>query len=153
MHCSMMSGELGGEQPGLPEGASLFAVEEIAEIESGDGGEGCGFRRGVGLAEDVGGADDGVLDVGAGLAFEAEGVFEVEGDDGVAGEAQHEVAERADGDLRGDGEAFGFVDLRVAGVDFGFGGGDELVEEVVGLDAEAFAAADFDVGLASGLLR
>ena len=60
------------------------------------------LRRGVGLAEDVGGADDGVLDVGAGLAFEAEGVFEVEGDDGVAGEAEHEVAEGADGDLRGD---------------------------------------------------
>ncbi len=34
----------------------------------------------------------------------------------------------------------------MAGVDFGFGGGDELVEEVVGLDAEALAAADFDEG-------
>ena len=35
----------------------------------------------------------------------------------------------------------------MAGVDLGFGGGDELVEQVVGLDAEAFAAADLDVGL------
>ena len=34
----------------------------------------------------------------------------------------------------------------MAGVDLGFGGGDELIEEVVGLDAEALAAADFDVG-------
>ena len=50
-------------------------------------------------------------------------------------------------------DALGFGELGVAGVDFGFGGGDELVEEVVGFDAEAFAAADFDVGLASGLLR
>ena len=101
------------------------------------------------FAEDVGGADDGVLDVGAGLAFEAEGVFEVEGDDGVAGEAEHEVAEGADGDLFGDGVAFGVGEVGVAGVDFGFCGGDELVEEVVGFDAEAFAAADFDVGLAA----
>ena len=41
------------------------------------------------------------------------------------------------------------MSLGVAGVDFGFCGGDEPVEEVVGFDAEALAAADFDVGLAS----
>ncbi len=34
----------------------------------------------------------------------------------------------------------------LARVDFGACGGDELVDQVVGLDAEAFAAADFDVG-------
>ena len=82
------------------------------------GGRGFGFG-GAGFAEDVGGADDGVLDVGAGLAFEAERVFEVEGDDGVAGEAEHEVAEGADGDLLGDGLAFVGGELGVAGVDFG----------------------------------
>ena len=60
----------------------------------------------AGLAKDVGGADDGVLDVGAGLALEAERVFEVEGDDRVAGKAQHEVAKRADRDLCGDLRAF-----------------------------------------------
>ena len=37
----------------------------------------------------------------------------------------------------------------MAGVDFGFCGGDELVEEVVGFDAEALAAADFDVRFAA----
>ncbi len=34
----------------------------------------------------------------------------------------------------------------MAGVDFGAGGGDETVEEIVGFDAEALAAADLDVG-------
>ncbi len=34
----------------------------------------------------------------------------------------------------------------VAGVDLGLGGGGELVEEVVGFDAVAFAAADLDEG-------
>ncbi len=35
----------------------------------------------------------------------------------------------------------------MAGVDLGLGGGDEAVEQIVGLDAEALAAADLDVGL------
>ena len=39
--------------------------------------------------------------------------------------------------MSGDGEAFGGFDLGVACVYFGFGGGDELVEEVIGFDAEA----------------
>ena len=34
----------------------------------------------------------------------------------------------------------------MARVDFGARGGDELVDQVVGLDAETFAAADFNVG-------
>jgi hypothetical protein len=34
----------------------------------------------------------------------------------------------------------------VAGVDFALGGGDEFVDQVVGLDAEPFASGDFDVG-------
>jgi hypothetical protein len=34
----------------------------------------------------------------------------------------------------------------VAGVDLGFGLFDELVDQVVGLDAEALAAGDLDVG-------
>ncbi len=100
------------------------------------------------FAEDVADADDGVLNVGAGLAFEAERVFEVESDDGVARELEHEVAQRADGDLLGDlrgGSASGLAAWRV--VDLGLRGGDELVDQVVGLDAEALAAADFDVGL------
>jgi hypothetical protein len=69
-----------------------------------------------GFAEDVADADDGVLDVGAGFALEAERVFEVEGDDGAAGELEHEVAQRADGDLLGDLLAFGFGAVGLAGV-------------------------------------
>ena len=73
----------------------------------------------AGLAEDVGGADDGILHVGAGLTFKAERVSEVEGDDGVACEAQHEVAQRADGDLARDLCAFGLVEFGMARVDLG----------------------------------
>ena len=35
----------------------------------------------------------------------------------------------------------------MARIDLSLGGGDETVEQVVGLDAEALATADFDVGL------
>ena len=86
------------------------------------------------------------MDVGAGFAFKAERIFEVEGDDGVARELEHEIAQGADGDLLGDLLALGFVAAGLTRVDFGTGGGDELVDEVVGFDAEALAAADFDVG-------
>ena len=34
----------------------------------------------------------------------------------------------------------------MAGVDFSFSGGDELIEQVIGFHAETPAAADFDVG-------
>ena len=90
------------------------------------------------------------MNVGAGFALEAERVFEVEGDDGVARVLEHEVAQRADGDLFGDLLAHGFGigsgSAGLARVDFGARGGDELVDQVVGLDAEALASADFDVG-------
>ena len=49
--------------------------------------------------------------------------------------------------------AFCFVAAGLARVDFGARGGDELVEQVVGLDAEALAAADLDVGACRGLRR
>ena len=90
--------------------------------------------------EDAGGADDSVLRVGSGFAFEAQGFFEVEGDDGLLGELQHEVAQRADRDLRGDRQALSIGELRMAGVDFVFRGGDQLVEQVVGFHAETLAA-------------
>ena len=93
------------------------------------------------------GADDGVLDVGPGLALEAQRVLEVEGDDGVAGVAQHEVAERAYARSVCDVARVHRVrEIGVAGVDFGSGGGDQLVEQIVGLHAEALAARDLDVG-------
>ncbi len=60
------------------------------------------------FAEDVADAHHGVLNVRAGLALEAERVFEVEGDHGIARELEHEVAQRADGDLVGDLLPLGF---------------------------------------------
>ena len=45
-------------------------------------------------------ADDRVLCIGPGLAFKAQGFFEVKGDDRIFGELQHEVPQCANGDLR-----------------------------------------------------
>ena len=59
------------------------------------------------LAEDAGGAHHCVLRVRSGLAFEAERVFEIEGDDRLLRVLQHEVAKGADGDLRRDIRALG----------------------------------------------
>ncbi len=69
---------------------------------------------GFGLAEDAAGADYGVLDVGAGFSFEAERVFEVEGDDGIAGVLEHEVTQRSDGDGVGGCVALGFAEFGMA---------------------------------------
>ena len=150
MHCSSTERAAAGAEPERPD---VFVVL-AGEVACAAGLDDCRrssrqaprFGRGVGLAEDVAGADDGVLNVGAGLALEAERIFEVEGDDGVARELEHEVAQSADGDLLGDLLALGLVAAGLARVDFGARGGDELVDQVVGLDAEALAAADFDVG-------
>ncbi len=86
------------------------------------------------------------MNVGPGLALEAQSILEVEGDDRVARELEHEVAQRADGDLPGDFLAFRFVASRLARVYFGTGRRDELVDQVVGLDTETLASADLDVG-------
>ena len=85
------------------------------------------------------------MNVRPGLALKAQRILEVEGDDRVARELEHEVAQRADGDLLGDLLPLGFVAAGLARVHLGARGGDELVDQIVGLDAEALAAADFDV--------
>ena len=56
---------------------------------------GAGFEP---FPADAANADDGVLAIGAGLALEAERIFEVESDDGVAREFQKEKSQRANGD-------------------------------------------------------
>ena len=50
------------------------------------------------LREDVVGADDGVLQVGAALPLEAQRLVDVERDHLAARELHHEVADRRDGD-------------------------------------------------------
>ena len=47
----------------------------------------------------------------------------------------------------GDAGALGFVEFGMAAVDFLLGGGDQRVQQVVGLHAEAFAAGYLNVGL------
>ena len=63
------------------------------------------------------------------------------------GELQHEVAQRADGDLLADVAALRVVEFLVAGVDFLLRGGNQGIEQVVGLNAEALAAGDLNVRL------
>ncbi len=111
------------------------------------------FRRGFRLAEDVACTDHGVLNVGSCLALEAQRIFEVKRDDRVARELEHEVAERADGNLPGDLLPLSFVAAGLTRVHFGAGSGDEFVDQVVGLDAESLAAADFDVRAREILFR
>src|ERR1039458_1399939 len=135
----------GGAQPEGPDIFGSFAFEICGGIDAGEFSQ-HGLRRGSALAEDVARTDHGVLNVGPGLALEAQSILEVEGDDRVARELEHEVAQRADGDLPGDFLAFRFVASRLARVYFGTGRRDELVDQVVGLDTETLASADLDVG-------
>src|SRR3954470_1268317 len=84
----------------------LIEVDALAE---------CDFGGGIALAKDVRGADSGGLRVRAGLALEAERVLEVERDHGILCVAQHEVTERADGEMLGDGTLLGRLELCVPG--------------------------------------
>ena len=67
-------------------------------------------------------------------------------DHGILGKLEHEVAQRAVGDLRGDGHAFGLAQVGMAGIHLFLGGGDQSIKQIVGLHAKAFAARDLDVG-------
>ena len=101
------------------------------------------------LAPDVARAHGGVLHVGAGLALEAERFLEIESNHGIARVFEQEIPQRADGDLGRDhallfGRGFG-----VPGGDLGQRLFDELVDEVVRLDAEPLAAGHLDVGTAA----
>ncbi len=105
------------------------------------------FRSNSRLAKNVAGANNGILRVWAGLAFKRQRFFEVEGDHRLLGELQHEVAQRADGDLRGDAGALRIVKLGMTAVHFRFRSANQLVEQVVSLDAEALTSRYLNVGL------
>ena len=86
-------------EPRLPDAGSVFAVEYGFQ---GGALWKCCERLNVrdrGLAKDIGGTNAGVLNVGSGFAFKAECVLEVERNDGIAIETQHEVTQCADGEL------------------------------------------------------
>ena len=110
------------------------------------------FRIESAFAKDVGRAHDGVLRVRSGFAFEAERFFEVERDHRLLGVLQHEVAQRADGDLGRDRQR-SLRRVRDAAIDFRLRRRDQPIEQVVGLHAEAFASRDFDVGASLVFLR
>src|ERR1019366_5234486 len=79
------------------------------------------------FAKDVAGTNYGILRVRAGFSLKGQRFLEVEGDDRLLGELQHEVAQRADGYLLGDLQTLCVVTLGVATVDFLLGGCNERV--------------------------
>src|SRR4029077_566177 len=109
----------------------------------------CAKRIGIksALAEDVGRAYDGVLRVRSGLAFKTERIFEIECNYGGLGVLQHEVAQRADGDLGGNCASFVIGELWVTRINFALGGGDETIDQIIGLYPETFAARNIDLAL------
>src|SRR5580698_47958 len=135
-------------QPEFPKVVVGFAGEKVCKIGGGDvaryfAGEFVGIESA--FAKNVGGANHRVLRVRAGLAFEAQRLFEIEGDHGRLGELEHEVAQSANGDLAGDGGALGVPELGMASVDFLSRRGNQSVDQIVGFYSEALAARDFNV--------
>jgi hypothetical protein len=103
MHCSSTSVRRAARSHSAQMSSLLaFEIASIGGIDNSANSANTASGVVPRLAEDVAGADHGVLNVGAGLALEAQRILEVEGDDGVARELEHEVAQRADGDLLGD---------------------------------------------------
>src|SRR5580698_3828136 len=101
-------------QPEFPEVVVSLAEKESGKIGGGDVASHVSTEI-VGIestfAENVCRADHGILRVRTSLAFKAQRLFEIEGDDGGLGELEHEVAQSADGDLGRDGGAFGVCEL------------------------------------------
>ncbi len=75
------------------------------------------------------------MHVRTGLAFESQGFLEIEGDDRGPRETQHEIAQRANGNLRGDLLAFVVRQLFMPAADFLQGAGDQHVKQIVRLNA------------------
>src|SRR5271157_2586808 len=137
---------LSRQQPQLPDfGAAL--VGEIACVIH------CGGERllgiNAGFAKDVCRTHHCILRVGSGLAFEGQGLMEVEGDDRLLGKLQHEIAQRADSNSFADKHALVLVAVRMAAVHFTLGRGNQRVEQVVCLHAESLATRDLDVRFAA----
>ena len=88
-----------------------------------------------------------VLHIGTGLSGEGQCLAEVKRNHRVAGELEHEVAQRSDGYLSGHLEPLGGGRGRVAAIHLGQSLLNQLVDEIVGLDAEALAARHLYVDL------
>ena len=93
------------------------------------------------------------MQVGPGVAFKGESLFEVEGEHTVAGLSRHQVAERTDRDRLGPiGDICRLTAALEPFDDRILGGIGQDIEELVRLDADALAARHLDVGLAHGLV-
>ena len=92
------------------------------------------------LLEDIVGADDGVLNVRAAFSFEAERLVEVEGDDLPARELDQEIAHGGDRNLLRGAVGVGHRELGVPLRDLAAGLANRGIQQIVSLDAEAFAA-------------
>ena len=94
-----------------------------------------GFPRLPVLAQNISGSHRRVLDVRAGLALERERFLEVEGDNRIASESKHEVAERPNRDSLRYRAAFGLGEVLVPAAHFIERIVDQKIEKVVRLDA------------------
>ena len=137
---------LGSGQQHLPEILGLKLAGHGDWASSSAAKSGTRSPRLLQLAQDVARAHGGVLHVGAGLALEAEGLLQVEGDHRIARELQQEIAQRADGDLRwppcgsAPRRSSGWRDATSSSAFC-----DQGVHQVVGLHAEPLAAGDLHV--------
>src|SRR5271157_2698779 len=93
----------------------------------------------TGFAKDVGRTYHCILRVRSSLALESQRFLEVESDDRLLGELQHEIAQRADGDLLADPRAFALIAVGMPAVYFFLRSRDQRVEQVVRLHAESLA--------------
>jgi hypothetical protein len=105
------------------------------------------------FAENVRSAHHRILRIGAGLAFETQRLFEIKRNHRGLGELEHEVAKRAHGDLGGNDKPLSFAQLWMASIDFLFRRRDQSVEQVIGLDAKAFASGNLNVGASFVFVR
>src|SRR5207244_2580214 len=105
------------------------------------------------LAKNVSRAYDSILDVRTGFAFEAQRIFEVEGNHRGLGVLEHEVTKGANRNLIRYRGALRLAELFVTGVDFFSGGSNQGIKEVIRLDAKTFAAGNLDVGASFVFIR
>ena len=81
-------------EPQFPEFVAGFAFEIKRHLGGGNAALPSTESPGINpsFTKDAGGAHDRILRVRPGFAFEAERLFEIESDDGLLGEFQHEIA-------------------------------------------------------------
>src|SRR5581483_2857872 len=85
-----------------------------------------------------------ILRIGPSFALKAERVLEVKGDNRVAREAQHEIPQRADANRVRNLCTLSIIELRMTRINLHARRGDDAIDQVIGLHAEALASAHLD---------